>query len=114
MQSIFDFGSREPLTTMIIAAALVGVLAVFAFTRHRRKAHSHRDTALPPLVFAVRDRVVPDMRPAGLHRKPAPTDAASPTQPRPPAPDQHPPAREYPLSEETIIGVQRYEERGRG
>jgi hypothetical protein len=112
MQSILDFASREPITTMIIAAAVVCVLAAFAITRHRRRSRAHRDAELPPLVFAVHDRTVPDLRPAGFRGHSPRVDATPPSPPQQPANGERPAAAQRPTSTDTPARVPRYQEPG--
>ncbi len=118
MQNILDFATREPITTMIIAAAVVCVLAALAITRHRRRASARREAELPPLVFAVHDRTVSDLRPAGF-RGQTPHMEAAPRTDAPPSPSQRrstdgerPAAAQRPASGDAPVRVPRYEERG--
>lgn len=113
MQYLLDFAAREPITTMIIAAAVVCVLAAFAIARHRRRGRAHRDADLPPLVFAVRDRTVADLRPAGFRGHAPRMDAtppSPPSAPRRPTDGERPTTTQRPAPVETPVRVPRYSE----
>ncbi|HET7551092.1 MAG TPA: FHA domain-containing protein [Gemmatimonadaceae bacterium] len=78
------------LTIVLIAAAAVLLLLAIWLTR-RRRVDLYRDD-LPPLIFAVHDRVSapPDMRPAAFGNRAS--YRAPEERPEPPAPPYYPPA----------------------
>lgn len=98
MTKILDIATNlSTLTIILIAAAAALLLAVYWFVRRRRQ-RLYRDE-LPPLIFAVHDRIAapPGMRPGVFHaptsRGDGPFNPPAPSSPPPPysAPAPAPP-----------------------
>ena len=72
--------SRVDSMTLILSGSAILALVVAIVLVRRRRAHAHRVEALPPLVFEVRDRREPLLRPAGFRDLERPVAYAPPTQ----------------------------------